>query len=526
MSSPNPFPCAKTAAVLALHLDGDLAEPFAAAPEALGYGFVDNDSLHAHLRDCGSCQRALRRARRLDALLATTAGAAHGAHGQAPAAAWPQLQARWFAAAATDAAPLVAAPRAAVPVLAVARPVGPALAASVPPVVKRVGAWLAAAAALLVTALVLGLGRGPLATVEAAPAASAPLATAEGPRAPSPTAALPLRPAADALPHRHRRPNEPRRAEHQTLAAPVRELAAVVADSDRPAADRLAATRSLLTACRSFSPDPEGAMAALLVAMAAAGDFGTTPAVHQAQLGLLRDSVCARSLLTRHLVALDAPDQGLDRDGTAALVVATRLGGDANDALVRRVVRRHPDGAGFVAAALRCGVRPAGGARLLLDLWHDLANRGLAGDDPATARAWFGAQPAALFAELDQELASSRLSDRRQRCLLALGIAADDATLPTLLAHAGSRHHDEAHAAAFAIAGLPRTVLAKVVPLADDDEAGLLRAALARAEHPAAKPWVEALGLRPSERRLLREATLAQFPAVVVWFRARGAASD
>ena len=73
MSAPH-NPCSRTNAVLAVHLDGDLEPTPPLDREPLGYGFVSDDSLHHHLRECATCQLALQHARRLDATLAAMAG--------------------------------------------------------------------------------------------------------------------------------------------------------------------------------------------------------------------------------------------------------------------------------------------------------------------------------------------------------------------------------------------------------------------------------------------------------------------
>ena len=67
-------PCSRTNAVLAVHLDGDLEPTPPLDREPFGYGFVSDDSLHHHLRECATCQLALQHARRLDATLAAMAG--------------------------------------------------------------------------------------------------------------------------------------------------------------------------------------------------------------------------------------------------------------------------------------------------------------------------------------------------------------------------------------------------------------------------------------------------------------------
>jgi hypothetical protein len=91
---------------LAVHLDGDLAlEAFdREAYEPLGYGFVCDDSLHTHLRECATCQTALQRARRLDAALATMAGRAVADQAAISGCSLEQLSEQWLNCAALAAA--------------------------------------------------------------------------------------------------------------------------------------------------------------------------------------------------------------------------------------------------------------------------------------------------------------------------------------------------------------------------------------------------------------------------------------
>lgn len=514
MSPLAPFPCAKTDAVLALHLDGDLE---AGGGDHHGYAFADSESLHAHLRECASCQTTLRRARRLDAALANAAGAALAAHERRPGSSWPELQQRWFGALTAPVAPTTTQAR--VPERPRAR-------------AARRAAVAAAAAITLGITLGIGIAIGcpsPHRPIQARDEVPAPVvATAgEAPAAARPAIAGPLLPAPDALRHGHaRQATAAARTVDQTPLVPVDRLAGCVADAGKPPVDRLAATAALLAACRSCAPDPQAAFRSLLTALAGCGEFGTAPALHERQLELVREAAPAQGHLATWLVELDAPGKALTRDDLAALVVGTRLGSPAVDGLLRRAVRRHPETAEIVAAALRCGARAQGGGRLLLDIWQDLALRGLLPGDSAEARGWFRAQPAALFGEVAAELRRSHAADQRLHCLLALGAADDGSTVPPLLAHVASRHLDEAHAAAFALSCLPRNALAPLVTAAAADEAFLLRAALARAGHAAAAPWIEALALRPAERQRLHESTLLEFPEVASWFRERGPASD
>jgi hypothetical protein len=99
--------CARTDAVLAVHLDGDLAHEAydghafdREACEPLGYGFVSDDSLHTHLRECATCQTALQRARRLDAALASMAGRAVADQVAASGCSLEELSNQWLNCAA------------------------------------------------------------------------------------------------------------------------------------------------------------------------------------------------------------------------------------------------------------------------------------------------------------------------------------------------------------------------------------------------------------------------------------------
>jgi hypothetical protein len=560
MNPPAPFPgteppCSRADAVLAVHLDGDLDD---ASEPNLGYAFVDAPTLHEHLRACAHCQTTLRRARRLDALLARWAGDATRAHENLPGSSRPELQQRWFGAVHAAIAPVAAT--------VVAADAGAATTAAIADGTSEgrttwfAGGVLAIAACTGVLLLVHASRTAAAAAAAAAPHPNAPQVvataalTAPAPlRSPAaaPTAA-PTPPAAPVVvaPRDMRGTSDPSAGRHE--AAPARrdpslaaaatialqvvhaapaELAHRVADAARLSQDRLAATAALLAACRPQAPEPGAAFAALLEALAACGDHGTIGTLHRRQLELVRESPHALSLLHARLVRLDTPratpaGATPNREDVAAIVVAARLDEPRCDAWLRRIVCRQPRCGDFVAMALRCGAREHGGAALLLDTWHDLALRGIAGDDAATARAWFGGQVASLLREVGDELRHSRSQLRRTHGLLALGAADGGGTLPELLAHVRSRHRHEAHVAAFALAQLPRDVLDDVAPLAADGDAWLLRAALARAGHAAAEPWLAAMTLRPAEQRLVRSASLAEFPEVASWFRERGAASD
>lgn len=489
--------CPRTDAVLAMHLDGDLDD----VADELGFGFAAADALQQHARDCDVCRTALRRARRLDALLAAGAGRGDDGRGDERAA-------RWFAACSAR------APAPCQPVAAAGS--------------SRSASWaaagaLAAAAALACTVLV-PLAGSPPAPVPTPEAVEEPRSLAVG--APVPIVAQPagdLHVAVDAARRLQARAPVP----HEPIPRPsVTELVARSSDPQLPAADRAAALTTLLAAARRPADgEADAARAAWCAALAACGDH--TPGSARAH-ALVLDRVRADATLVGDLVGrllqLEAPNTTLDRSHAAAIVVAARVGTESLDRALRRAVRRHPGAADMIAAALRCGARPDGGAALLLDLWHDLAARGIVADDERTAGAWFAGQPAAMYQALARDLDGSRPLAHRLRCLLALGQAGYGAPLPSLLARVASRHHDEAHAAAFALSCLPRDALDPVAAMAE--HAFLLRAALARAGHRAATPWVDALALTPREQLTLRTVSFAGWPAVAAWFRDCGGLGD
>jgi hypothetical protein len=100
-----------------------------------------------------------------------------------------------------------------------------------------------------------------------------------------------------------------------------------------------------------------------------------------------------------------------------------------------------------------------------------------------------------------------------------LACASDAATCRLLVATLRSPRRDEAHLAAYALSRQPRRHLQPLVPAAAIDDASLLRAALAVADLPATRPWVDQLGLRPGQRRRLTQATADDFVLLANWFR-------
>jgi hypothetical protein len=500
------FPCPRTDAVLAVHLDGDLLRNDG---DALGYGFACGESLHEHVLVCGHCQVTLRRARRLDAALAQGAGATLANHPAATGADWGTLAQRWFAAVQAPQAP-------------------PAPLAADPAKARRWPWWLAAAATVTAVLTVpwlpspkpLDAGPG---TAPPAVAAASPPPVVPAPVEPPPALAqLP----ASRFAARHLRELAARNASAAQAPASPQTLAHIVADDGRAPPDRLAAAAGLLHALRASQAAASFAFPALLDSVASLDDrSGASAQLHGRLLDLLRRDAAMQTALAEALTALEARRTPTSRADLAVLTVAARLGADALDQRLRRVVRRHPDAIDAVAAALRCDVRPHGGARLLLDLWSEVARRGPL-DDAAGAARWFAGQPAGMVPELAAELATTRAAERRLRCLLALGQATEATAVPTLLARLRSSRHDDAHAAAFALSNLPRSCLTPLVAEAGSEAQFLLRAALARADLPAAKPWIDALALSPVERQRLHHGPLAEFPEVAGWFRERAASGD
>jgi len=154
-----------------------------------------------------------------------------------------------------------------------------------------------------------------------------------------------------------------------------------------------------------------------------------------------------------------------------------------------------------------------------------LQRRAQVGDERA-AQLWFAGQPEATFAAVREELAAARSAPRRVRCLLALGAGPDDEdgqNRAVLVAWTAAACRDEAYAAAFAlaqhVATNGRALDPAVAKAAQDRDAYLLRAALARAGIAEAEAWVAPLSLTGAERALLTGCAFDRFPAVAAWFR-------
>ncbi|MCK5944731.1 MAG: hypothetical protein KAI24_22270, partial [Planctomycetes bacterium] len=416
MSSEARQTCARTDAVLAVHLDGDLW-PTARDRETFGYAFVSDDSLHAHLRDCATCQQALQRSRRLDAALASTAGRELSQHDDLEALGDRLLQ-RAFAAARAPTGTDGSAGD------AVRGPAdGPATAASGASEALLVGdrsgdswpaTWLAAgmlAAAAAATWLCLGTPRASE-DRDAAPTRRAPTEhTAHAPQVDSPPPVSPMpvspRPATatadpDAPPlslarrmHAAEREDAANAADdaapgQQSLS--LHELAQRIARRELGVPERLAAAERLIRRTRPGSSEVREATGRLLAALASCGDDDDHELLlHEQLLDVVRDDGPLLVRLEHRLASIRGE---LDRDEQSAMLVAARVGTPRLDLALRRVVRRNPEAAELVAAALRCGVRVDGAPELLLDCWHDLAALGKQAHSQREASFWFQGQAA------------------------------------------------------------------------------------------------------------------------------------
>ena len=519
MTAAQPFPCAQTAAALARLLDGDLAvvgrgsdrsggdEPLWAAADGAA-----SDELLDHVRDCGACQLALRRARRLDAVLAQGSGRRWPQHGDPRRERWLQAAIAASPVASTSRATFATADAA---LTASVAGVDAARAA----VASRARRWPVVAAAVLLGSVLLAtdwlLGSGWIRNQ----AATTPTATLVPPPAVAPhelPAPLLLSPgrASWSL----RRPIDRAVADQPPTASRI-ELQRQLC-SELPAATRLAAARELVQRTRHTAPAAGATLSTLLLSLAGFGDRDAGERqLHDEVLRLCDDAAWLREALQQRLERLSAPGAPPDRLGLATVTVAARLGTTALDDALRAVVRRHPDTMDAVAAALRCDRRRDGGANLLLDCWQDLAARGRIADEAATAARWFHDQPAATYAGVRDQLQQTRERNRRRVCLLALAAADDAASCQCLAGLLHAPRRDEANLAAFALSRLPRPLLQPLVADAEAADASLLRAALAAAELPASRPWLRQRSLRPDQLHKLRHATADDFTELASWFR-------
>lgn len=491
-----PNECSKTAAVLAIHLDGDIAT---ACAEDAGFAFASGPTLAEHLRDCAICQRQLQRARRLDAALAAQSGQrmATLGHDLAPRAA------RWFAQldeAATTTAPQRTSRR------------GPVVIAL--GLVALAAMWFAARWPATLHANDAGASPShPTVSPVVAPAVSpaetyaaeAPLPTpAAGPRQPD------LVIAHDSA---RRLASKPRTV---TAHAPSAvDLLQRFASPALPPPSRLASLQAARLAVRSAAAERTVAAQALRLLASLPEHTAADHQLHSAALAELRRWPLAGEVLVEQLTHLD---EAAPLDGAAAIVLAARWQTRDVDSTLLRALRQRPPLVDVVAAALRSGLRGDGAGRLLLDAWDDLANRGLVTTDAGPiARRLFAGQAGPVFDELLTELRASRAAQRRVCCLLAMGHCPDDRVLPTLLEVVDGSHRGEAMAAAYALAHLPHALLQPLVERAANARDGLLRAALACAGLDAAQPWLRALPLTPAERARLVDATWTDFPLFVSW---------
>jgi HEAT repeats len=504
--------CPYTDAALARHLDGDL--------DASGDLLAAFD-LAEHLRDCPQCRRELRMSRRLDAVLAEASG--RSTHEFASSQRLSRVLARATAAATPPPPP--AAPPERLPFLA----------------------RLLMATAMVGFAFVLAeaglqqprLPRTPAPTGQLARAAVHPLQPADdaaapttptGPVTPFPRRLAPIPATSLPLPPfpAHRAPGSalamaarndgPLAAHHLTAMVADRQLAGhlqFAATSLRlgtgPAASlqiqALAAAMRwragiqlldadrrdlVLAGCQVLGRLDDGSLLAGLAA-----EIRPRPAVLQ----LLRrtlDGECRRNLHRNDLAALEL------------FTAAARIGGRELDDTLRTLVRRQPDLAEPLAAALRTMRERQGRGRLLLDVFADLVARSAGTDDDRTARLLFAGQP--VVGELQDEFASCREAPRRRRILLALGVRGDPSALPLLEQAVRSSSQTEAIAAAWAIGQMPVDALEQLVARAQTPDQWLLRAALALAGVPAATNWLAGLDLTRAERATLLLGGL-DFPA-------------
>ncbi len=521
--SPHEPACPLTDAIIARHLDGDVA---AAAELAEGAGWQPGDFLADHLADCAICNRELRRSRRLDAALAEASGRASGDL-DGDAAGWRQLLDRAIAMATEPAPPPPAAPRGR-------------------PLAHRI----AVASGLLAMGFVLAWWLLPRAGVPSAcppdpasinpvgPAAvlapAAPIAIAPTDTPPAPSIGIRLASTIATPPPLLPTLGVPRtRAEVQQLV----DLLADRALGDRMALQNAlpfalcgargtadvatAAADALRLRANAWLLDAPAAFAFEAWARAIAGLDGG-PVLDGALAEARRRPTLAAKLAARLLAIATTRHRSLELDSLAMLTAAARIGGRDLDRALRQLLRR-VDVHGELAAALRRPSVRDGRTALLLDVWGDLCARGH-GDDEGLARALFAGQPTSVGRDLAIELQRSRQTPRRLRCLLALGVLAPAEARELLVAALRSPVMPEALAAGFALAQLPRQQLRDLLPVVSRGEpAWLLRAALCCAGVPEACDWLAELELTPAERELLRtgNCTLAQFPVFAGLLRDR-----
>lgn len=539
--------CARTDAVLAIYLDGDVDM------DASGFEFACVETLTLHLRECRTCQRELQRARRLDAMLAENAGRTIARHANAQGQL-DELASRCFATAvarieAERAMPAELLPgsarlpvsrlREVLPLASLrngARQHAPLLAAGIGGLALMLAAWWSGPGNAYSVAESAHKVAGPLADHPTANLTTVP------PAAPSTTP--PAAPSSVPAENRVASSSAPgaivvaRGTSRRPPTAPPTQtdplqLLQRLADANAPTADRLASTKQLLQALRAGAGNGQVLFPALIDTLAAgevsgpgrvwAAPLGAMAAIH----GEVRDDAWFVAQLGATLQRLDRPKVTPGLHDLAAVTVAARLGGRELDASLLRAVRRHATLGPLVAAAVRSNLRAQGAGTLLLDAWSERAERSAEAEDEFAAQAWFVGQPERVFEEVRAELQAARSSPRRIRCLLALAHSPTAACLDVLVAWTAAGCRAEAYAAAFALAQLPSRWLRGLTERANQEhDAFLLRAALARAGLREAAPWLDSLSLSARERELLRDADFAQFPAVANWFRDRGGLGD
>lgn len=565
--SPNHRPgCARTNAVLAVHLDGDIArEAFdREAYEPLGYGFVSDDSLHTHLRECATCQMALQRARRLDAALATMAGRAVADQVATSGCSLEQLSEQWLNCAAMAAAGQASVAAGTANVIA-----GQSAGMQTEEPVRvedldwlfdratqlrgrghtpkreglRTGTMIAITgvlAACLATWLCIATfdtaterdrsddqAFAPELTSEhdtrreEESAAAPELAPAPGlAAAPELSPAPGLAPGQSLMRRMHAARN--RKLPEQRVALP-NDLSNRVRNRDLSVPERLAAARHLLRATRAGSSAARHATEQLLLALAGCGDLDQADiTLHEQLLDEVRSNGPVLMRIEHQLVSL--PSRTRDRSELshkelAAILVAARVENARLDQAIRRALRRNDAIAEVVASALRCGIRTNGSTQLLLDCWHDQIAIGKQENTPKWAEFWFRGQADTSFAQLANIHSRSHSAPERVRCLLAMGCVHDDSTLPPLLSQLTTPRRVEACAAACGLASLPHRILRQLLPKAKLQNASLLRAALARAGMPEADRWIQALALRKPQLHLMRTGSITRFAEVAAWFR-------
>ena len=483
MSAPaSNAPCPRTDAVLALHLDGDLGGPL--RPDESGYEFVCPQSLTEHLQDCASCQQALRRARRLDACLAEAAGRRGAGQGDA----LDRLLTYALPADLLHAAANTVETQASAPTRSVWR---------------RLAA-LAAVAALLLTP-VLWLPWLQRCAPQVTEQQLADLQMPGWRRDPQPAVAEqehdatrrrtdPLLVAADAARRVRRLPPETAPQSPPPLATladaaaptPLRLLAGqhLLRELDASPAANTAATRDLAAAVTAALASTLAEAPQIVAPQTAQPAPAQQPTrdLAAALLDAARGSPRLINHLRQTLSQLANSSSVPGRAEHEVIGVAALLAQRDLDAALVRVVRRWPELASVLAAALRQDRGGGGRAALRFDAWQALAVRGELDEDFGSAALWFAGAPATTFAELDAELAASRTAARRMRCLLAMGCCDDARTLPWLLRQLGAARQDDALAAAYALSHLPHRDLQPLVPTARRErDAWLLRAALTQA---------------------------------------------